>query len=150
MAMRKGAQTGAKRRGGRGGGGFVLDAMRSKFDGRLRVRGDHPTSSGIARRRPPLDRRATNGNRADDDEVTVTEGHIAVVVDADSGGGEESSSVPPPPPIVVIAPPMKDTTTATASSPPAANRSGRVTIPSFLKMQEGSTSASVVIVPSVD
>ena len=80
----------------------------------------------------------------------MTEGHIAIVVDADSGGGEESSSVPPPPPIVVIAPPMKDTTTATASSPPAANRSGRVTIPSFLKTREGSTSASVVIVPSVD
>ena len=132
-----------KRRGGRGGGGFVLDAMRSKFDGGLRVRGDHPTSSGIARRRSPTDRRASKGNRADYDETTVGEGHIAVVVDADSGGGEESSSVR-------HRPSDGGYTTATVLSPPAANRSGRVTIPSFLKTREESTSASVVVVPSVD
>jgi tetratricopeptide (TPR) repeat protein len=136
--------------GSRGSGVFVLDAMRSKFDGGLRLRGDHPTSSGIARRRPPTDPRSSNGNRADDDETTVGEGHIAVVAGTDSGGGEESSSVPPPPPVVVLAPPMEDTTTATASSPPAAKGSGRVTIPSFLKTREESTFASVVVVPSVD
>jgi hypothetical protein len=139
--MRKDAETGAEAAGGVGGRRLRPRCDAIKIRRRTARPGHHPTSSGIARGRPwTLDRRATNGNRADDDETTVGEGHIAVVADADSGGGEESSSVPQPPPIVVIAPPMKDTTTATASSPPAANRSGSVTIPSLLKTRGLSSS----------